>query len=143
MKNLLPFLALGLLTGCTSLIQTGDRIERGLTPPDAVNYVTTKPDGTFVTQINDQRIAGKIALLGARKSKTPGGFAQVQFELRNDSLISRTISVSFEWLAVDGRVTETQPNWIVTPLEPGALTLVNATALKSESSECRLRLLSR
>jgi hypothetical protein len=31
----------------------------------------------------------------------------------------------------------------VTPLEPGALTLVNATALKSESSECRLRLLSR
>jgi len=143
MKKTIPLLALGLLTGCTSLIQTGDRIERGLTPPDAVNYVTTKPDGTIVTQINDQRIAGKIALLGARKSKTPGGFAQVQFELRNDSLLSRTINVSFEWLSVDGRVTETQPNWVVTPLEPGAVTLVNATALKSESTECRLRLLSR
>ena len=143
MKKLLPLLAVGLLTGCISLIQTGDRIERGLTPPDAVNYVTTKPDGSIVTQINDQRIAGKIALLGARKSKTPGGFAQAQFELRNDSLLGRTINVSFEWLSADGRVTETQPNWIVTPLEPGALTLVNATALKAESVECRLRLISR
>lgn len=143
MKKFLPLLALGLLAGCTSLIKTGDRIERGLTPPDAVNYVTTKADGTFETQINDQRIAGKIALLGARKSKTPGGFAQVQFELRNDSFLGRTINVSFEWLSADGRVTETQPNWIVTPLEPGAVSLVNATALKADSVECRLRLLSR
>lgn len=143
MKKFLPLLALGLLAGCTSLIKTGDRIERGLTPPDAVNYVTTKADGTFETQINDQRIAGKIALLGARKSKTPGGFAQVQFELRNDSFLGRTINVSFEWLSADGRVTETQPNWIVTPLEPGAVSLVNATALKADSVECRLRILSR
>ena len=143
MKKFLPLLALGLFAGCTSLVSTGDRLERGLTPPDAVNYVTTKADGTFETQINDQRIAGKIALLGARKSKTPGGFAQVQFELRNDSFLGRTINVSFEWLSAEGRVTETQPNWIVTPLEPGAITLVNATALKAESAECRLRLLSR
>ena len=143
MNKFLPLLALGLLAGCTSLINLGDRVERGLTPPDAVNYVTTKPDGTFVTQINDQRIAGKIALLAVRKSRTPAGFAQVQFELRNDSLLSRTINVSFEWLAADGRVTESQPSWVVTPLEPGALTLVNATALKAESAECRLRLLSR
>lgn len=143
MKKFLPLLALGLLAGCTSLIKTGDRIERGLTPPDAVNYVTTKADGTLETQINDQRIAGKIALLGVRKSKTPGGFAQVQFELRNDSFLGRTINVSFEWLSADGRVTETQPNWVVTPLEPGAVSLVNATALKADSVECRLRLLSR
>ena len=143
MKRFLPLLALGLLAGCTSLVSTGDRLERGLTPPDAVNYVTTKADGTFETQINDHRIAGKLALLAARKSKTPAGFAQAQFELRNDSLLGRTINVSFEWLAADGRVTETQPNWIVTPLEPGAITLVNATALKAESAECRLRLLSR
>jgi hypothetical protein len=143
MNKFLPFLALGLLAGCTSLINLGDRVERGLTPPDAVNYVTTKADGTFVTQINDQRIAGKIALLAVRKSRTPAGFTQVQFELRNDSLLSRTINVSFEWLAADGRVTESQPSWVVTPLEPGALTLVNATALKAESAECRLRLLSR
>jgi len=143
MNKLLPLLSLGLLAGCTSLLSTGDRLERGLTPPDAVNYVTTKADGTFETQINDHRIAGKLALLAARKSKTPAGFAQAQFELRNDSLLGRTINVSFEWLAADGRVTETQPNWVVTPLEPGAITLVNATALKAESAECRLRLLSR
>jgi hypothetical protein len=143
MKKLLPLLALGLFAGCTSLVSTADRLERGLTPPDAVNYVTTKADGTFETQINDQRIAGKLALLGARKSKTPAGFAQVQFELRNDSLLGRTINVSFEWLSADGRVTETQPNWVVTPLEPGAIALVNATALKVESAECRLRLLAR
>jgi hypothetical protein len=143
MKKLLPLLALGLFAGCTSLVSTADRLERGLTPPDAVNYVTTKADGTFETQINDQRIAGKLALLGARKSKTPAGFAQVQFELRNDSLLGRTINVSFEWLSADGRVTETQPNWVVTPLEPGAIALVNATALKVESAECRLRFLSR
>lgn len=143
MNKALPFLALGLLAGCTSLIDLGDRAERGLTPPDAVNYVTTKADGTFVTQVNDQRIAGKIAVVAARKSRTPAGFAQVQFELRNDSLMSRTINVAFEWLSVDGRVTESQPGMVATPLEPGALTLVNATALKAESAECRLRLLSR
>ena len=67
MKKFLPLLALGLLAGCTSLVSTGDRLERGLTPPDAVNYVTTKADGTFETQINDHRIAGKLALLAARK----------------------------------------------------------------------------
>ena len=42
-----------------------------------------------------------------------------------------------------GTVTESQPNWIVTPLEPGALTTVTATALKAQSAECRLRLISR
>ena len=66
MKKLLPLLALGLLAGCSTVLETGDRIERGLTPPDAVNYVTTKADGTFETQINDHRIAGKLALLAAR-----------------------------------------------------------------------------
>jgi hypothetical protein len=40
-------------------------------------------------------------------------------------------------------VTESQPNWIVTPLEPGALTTVTATALKATSAECRLRLITR
>jgi len=40
-------------------------------------------------------------------------------------------------------VTESQPNWIVTPLEPGALTTITATALKPSSAECRLRLITR
>ena len=143
MKNLLPFFALVLLVGCSSILRTGDRIERGLTPPDAVNYATTKPEGGFTTQLNDNRIGNKIELLAARKSKTDGGYARVQFDLRNGAYLSQTINVSFEWLAADGSVTESQPNWIVTPLEPGALTTVTATALKAQSAECRLRLISR
>jgi hypothetical protein len=143
MKNLLPLFALFLLVGCSSIIRTGDRIERGLTPPDAVNYATTKPEGGFTTQLNDNRIGNKIELLAARKSKTDGGYARVQFDLRNGAYLSQTINVSFEWLAADGSVTESQPNWIVTPLEPGALTTVTATALKAQSAECRLRLISR
>ncbi len=143
MKKLLPLLALGLLAGCTSILETGDRVERGLTPPDAVNYVTTKPEGGYTTQLNDNRIGNKIELLAARKSKTEGGYARVQFDLRNGAYLRQTINVSFEWLAADGTVTESQPNWIVTPLEPGALTTVTATALKKQSAECRLRLISR
>ena len=143
MKNLLPLFALVLLVGCSSILRTGDRIERGLTPPDAVNYATTKPEGGFTTQLNDNRIGNKIELLAARKSKTDGGYARVQFDLRNGSSLRQTINVSFEWLAADGTVTESQPNWIVTPLEPGALTTVTATALKAQSAECRLRLISR
>lgn len=143
MKSLLPLLALGLLTGCTTILETGDRIERGLTPPDAINYATTKPEGGFSLQTNDSRIGNKIELLAARKSKTDGGYARVQFDLRNGSSLGQTINVSFEWLAADGTVTESQPNWIVTPLEPGALTTVTATALKASSAECRLRLISR
>ena len=143
MKKLLPLFALVLLVGCTSILRTGDRIERGLTPPDAVNYATTKPEGGFTTQLNDNRIGNKIELLTARKSKTEGGYARVQFDLRNGAYLSQTINISFEWLAADGTVTESQPNWIVTPLEPGALTTITATALKAQSAECRLRLISR
>ncbi len=143
MKTLLPLLALVLLVGCSSILRTGDRIERGLTPPEAVNYATTKSEGGFSTQLNDNRIGNKIELLAARKTKTDGGYTRVQFDLRNGSYLSQTINVSFEWLAADGTVTESQPNWIVTPLEPGALTTVTATALKAQSAECRLRLISR
>ena len=106
MKKLLPLLALGLLTGCSSILETGDRIERGLTPPDAVNYATTRPEGGFTTQLNDARIGNKIELLAARKSKTDGGYTRVQFDLRNGSYLRQTINVSFEWLAADGTVTE-------------------------------------
>ncbi|MEY4819156.1 MAG: hypothetical protein RLZZ23_1929 [Verrucomicrobiota bacterium] len=82
-------------------------------------------------------------MLAARKSKTDGGYTRVQFDLRNGAYLRQTINVSFEWIAADGTVTESQPNWIVTPLEPGALTTVTATALKAQSAECRLRLISR
>jgi hypothetical protein len=143
MKKILPLLSLGLLAGCTTILETGDRIERGLTPPDAVNYATTKPEGGFSTQLNDNRIANKVELLAARKSKTDGGYTRVQFDLRNGAYLRQTINVSFEWLAADGSVVESQPNWIVTPLEPGALTTITATALKAQSAECRLRLISR
>lgn len=143
MKSLLPLLTLGLLAGCTTILETGDKLERGLTPPDAVNYATTRPEGGFSTQLNDTRIGDKIELLAARKSKTEGGFTRVQFDLRNGSYLRRTVNLSFEWLAADGTVIESQPNWIVTPLEPGALTTVTATALKPQSAECRLRLISR
>ena len=143
MKKILPLLALGLLAGCTSILETGDSIERGLNPPSAFNYATTKPEGGFSTQLNDNRIGNKVELLAARKSKTDGGYTRVQFDLRNGSSLRQAINVSFEWLAADGTVTESQPNWIVTPLEPGALTTVTATALKVQSAECRLRLISR
>jgi hypothetical protein len=143
MNKILPLLALGLLAGCTSILETGDKLERGLTPPDAVNYATTKPEGGFTTQLNDARIGNKIELLAARKSKTEGGYTRVQFDLRNGAYLRQTINVSFEWLAADGTVTESQPNWIVTPLEPGALSTITATALKPQSAECRLRLISR
>jgi hypothetical protein len=143
MNKILPLLALGLLAGCTSILETGDKLERGLTPPDAVNYATTKPEGGFTTQLNDARIGNKIELLAARKSKTEGGYTRVQFDLRNGAYLRQTINVSFEWLAADGTVIESQPNWIVTPLEPGALSTITATALKPQSAECRLRLISR
>lgn len=143
--NRLPLFlaAAALLAGCTSVVKTADKVERGLTPPDAINYVTTKPDGTFVTQINDSRIGNKIELIAVRKSKTPGGFAVVQFDFRNGAYLGQNINVSFEWLSIDGRVTERQDNWVPTLLEPGSLKTVIATALKADSAECRLRLVSR
>lgn len=143
MKKILPLCALGLLAGCTSILETGNRLERGLTPPDAVNYVTTRPEGGYTPQINDQRFGNKIELLAARKIKTEGGYVRVQWDLRNGSYLGQTANISFEWLAVDGSVTERQANWITTPLEPGAITTVTATALKAESAECRLRIIAR
>ncbi len=143
MKATPLFLAAALLVGCTTVIKTADKVERGLTPPDAINYVTTKPDGTFVTQINDSRIGNKIELLAARKSKTAGGFAVVQFDFRNGALLGQNVNVSFEWLSLEGQVTERQDNWVPVQLEPGAIKTITATALKANSVDCRLRLISR
>lgn len=137
------FLAAALLVGCTTVIKTADKVERGLTPPDAVNYVTTKPDGSFVVQLNDTRIGNKIETLAVRKSKTPGGFSVVQFDFRNGSYLGQSVNVSFEWLSLDGQVTERQDNWQPVQLEPGAIKTVTATALKPDSVDCRLRLISR
>ena len=91
----------------------------------------------------DTRIGDKIELLAARKSKTPGGFAVVQFDFRNGAFLGQNINVSFEWLSANGQVTERQDNWVPTLLEPGAIKTVTATAIKADSAECRLRLISR
>jgi hypothetical protein len=143
MKQTLSILACAfLITGCTQIIETGSTIEKTFSPPDAVNYVTTKPDGGFTPQINDQRFGDKIQMLAVRKSKVASGCMQVQFDLRNGSYLGQTVNVSFEWLGADGSVTERQGNWMTTPLEPGALTTITAVALKPESTECRLRVLA-
>ena len=143
MKHLFPLFAVGLLAGCTSIIKTGDKVERGLTPPDALNYATTKPEGGFTTQINDMRFGNKLELLAARKSKTPGGYVQVQWDLRNGSLLPQSANVGFEWLNAAGSVTEPVRSWTPKQFEPGELTTLTATALRADSAECRLRLLSR
>jgi len=143
MKTQLSLLALVFaLSSCTTIIETGNKIEKTLSPPDAVNYVTTKPDGGFTPQINDQRFGDKIQMLAVRKSKLASGCMQVQFDLRNGSYLGQTVNVSFEWLGADGSITERQGNWMTTPLEPGALTTITAVALKPESTECRLRVLA-
>lgn len=143
MKRILPLLAVVFLAGCSSILKTGDKVERGVTPPDAVNYATTKPEGGFTTQINDARFGNKLELLAARKSKTPGGYAQVQWDLRNGSLLPQSANVSFEWLNAAGAVTEPHGSWTPKQFEPGELTTITATALRSDSVECRLRILSR
>jgi len=143
MKTYLSLLALVFaLSSCTTVIETGNKIEKTFSPPDAVNYVTTKPDGGFTPQINDQRFGDKIQMLAVRKSKLASGCMQVQFDLRNGSYLGQTVNVSFEWLGADGSITERQGNWMTTPLEPGALTTITAVALKPESTECRLRVLA-
>ncbi len=144
MTKTFSFLALttALLVGCSAIIHTGADIEKTFSPPDAVNYVTTKPDGGFTPQINDQRFGDKLQLIAVRKSKLASGCVQVQFDLRNGSYLNQTANISFEWLAEDGTVTERQGNWMATPLESGALTTVTAVALKPESKECRLRVLA-
>lgn len=143
MKRLLPLLGLGLLAGCTTIIKTGDKVERGITPPDAINYATTKPEGGFTTQINDSRFGNKLELLAARKSKTRGGYTQVQWDLRNGSLLPQAANVSFEWLGASGAVTEGPGTWAPKRFEPGELTTITATAVRPDSVECRLRILSR
>lgn len=143
MKRLLPLLALGALAGCSTIIKTGDKVERGITPPDAVNYATTKPEGGFTTQFNDSRFGSKLELLSARKSKTPGGYAKVQWDLRNGSLLPQVADVGFEWLDASGAVTESSGAWSQKQFEPGELTTLTATALRANSVECRLRVIAR
>ncbi|NDH69078.1 MAG: hypothetical protein EBY22_14485, partial [Gammaproteobacteria bacterium] len=60
MRNLSLVLFVGLLVGCTAALEVGDKIERAVTPPDAVNFYTTQADGSFKSVINDSRIARKV-----------------------------------------------------------------------------------
>ena len=136
------FLALA-LSGCTTVLETGDKLERGITPPDGINYAVTRPEGGFKLDVTDARFAGKVELLSARKSRTKGGFAQVQFAVRNVSYLRQTAHFGFEWLDDSGAVTEGQRGWTPTPLEPGQITTVTAVALRADSAECRLRLITR
>lgn len=141
--NRTAFLLVALLTGCTPLLQTGDKVERAITPPDGVNYAVTRPEGGFRLDTQDGRFAGKVELLAVRKSRTKGGFTQVQFDLRNASFLRQTANFGFEWLDAAGSVVEGQRGWSPTPLEPGQITTVTAVALRADSAECRLRILDR
>ncbi len=132
-----------MFSGCTPLLETGDKVERAITPPDGVNYAVTRPEGGFRLDAHDARFASKVELLAVRKSRTKGGFAQVQFDLRNASSLRQTANFGFEWLDASGAVVEGQRGWTPTPLEPGQITTVSATALRADSAECRLRILAR
>ena len=57
MKKFFLFGVAMFFVGCSTVIKVGDQIERAATPPDAVNYVTTKPDGSYEAQLNDGRLA--------------------------------------------------------------------------------------
>jgi PBP1b-binding outer membrane lipoprotein LpoB len=80
MKKLSLILSCVLMVGCSTVLQVGDKVERAITPPDAVNFFITQPDGSFKSVINDSRIARKVEVTATRKSKTANGFTQVQFD---------------------------------------------------------------
>ncbi|MEY3957608.1 MAG: hypothetical protein RJA37_211 [Verrucomicrobiota bacterium] len=141
--NRFLLLTAALLCGCSTVLETGDTLERAITPPDGVNYAVTRPEGGFRLDVSDGRFASKVELLAVRKSRTRGGFTQVQFDLRNTSYLRQTANFGFEWIDAAGSVTEGQSGWSPTPLEPGQITTVTATALRSDSAECRLRILAR
>ncbi len=143
MKNIFLFIVSLLLVGCSTVIKIGDKVERAATPPDAVNYVTTKPDGSYEVQLSDHRFAGKLFIVSIRKFKNQGGFLQVQCEMKNGSFLRQDFNVSFEFLSADGRIVEAQRNWDTIQLEPGAMHTYTATALRSEAVECRFRFLSK
>lgn len=143
MKNFLLFLMTTLLVGCSTVIKVGDQVERASTPPDAVNYVFTKADGSYATEINDRRLAEKLAIVSLRKFKNQGGYLQVQCEIKNSSSLSQNFNVRFEFLSADGRVVEAAGHWDPLQFEPGALRTYTVTALQVESAECRLRFLAK
>lgn len=143
MKNLFLLSVTLLLVGCSAIIKTGDQIERAATPPDAVNYVITKSDGTYETQLSDSRLGGKLTIVSIRKFKNQGGYLQVQCEIKNSSALRQDLNLSFEFLSADGRIVEGQRNWDTLQLEPGALYTYTATALRLEAVECRFRFLAK
>jgi len=143
MRNLSLVLFVGLLVGCTAALEVGDKIERAVTPPDAINYYTTQADGSFKSLINDSRIARKVEVTAMRKSKSNNGYNQFQFDLRSESYLAHTIKVSCEFLGADGAVVEKQDGWTNLPFQPGAMQTFTAMALDPKSVECRMKLMDK
>jgi len=143
MRNLSLVLFAGLLVGCTAALEVGDKIERAVTPPDAVNFYTTQADGSFKSVINDSRIARKVEVTAMRKSKSNNGYNQFQFDLRSESYLAHTIKVSCEFLGADGAVVEKQDGWTNLPFQPGAMQTFTAMALDPKSVECRMKLMDK
>jgi len=143
MKNFILILSLGLFAGCTAVLKVGDKVERAVTPPDAVNFYTTQADGSFKALINDSRISRKVEVTAVRKSKTANGFTQVQFDFQSTSYLAQMVKVSYEFLGADGAVVEKQEGWTNLPFQPGALQTFTAMALDARSVECRLKLMDK
>ena len=143
MGNLTLVALMGFLVGCTAVLQVGDKVERAVTPPDAVNFYTSQPDGSFKALINDSRIARKVEVTAMRKSKSNNGFNQFQFDLRSTSYLAQSIKVSYEFLGADGAVVEKQEIWTNLPFQPSAMQTFTAMALDPKSEECRLKLMDK
>jgi hypothetical protein len=143
MRNLTLVALMSFLVGCTTVLKVGDKLERAVTPPDAVNFYTTQADGSFKSVINDSRIARKVEVTALRKSKSNNGFNQFQFDLQSTSYLAQNIKVSCEFLGADGAVVEKQDGWTNLPFQPGALQTFTAMALDPKSVECRLKLMDK
>lgn len=143
MRNLTLVALMSFLVGCSTVLKVGDKVERAVTPPDAVNFYTSQADGSFKALINDSRIARKVEVTAMRKSKSNNGFNQFQFDLRSTSYLGQSVRVSYEFLGADGAVVEKQEIWTNLPFQPGAMQTFTAMALDPKSEECRLKLMDK
>lgn len=141
--NIFPILSLTLLvSGCSTIINSDNKNDAPIVSVVLINAYTTKSTSSFTSQLNDLKLARKISVVGTRKSVNPLGYLEAEFDLRNNSYVRQVVDYHFEFLSADGTVLESTKHIQGRILEPNSVVNLGATAVKSDSIDCRVRLSS-
>lgn len=124
-------LALALLSGCATNINTVERAQPQATP----NYVADK------RVVTDNTLAGTFRVLSVNQATVSGNLLKVQATIENLKSSVRTLNYKFEWVDQDGMaVGSPNETWKTIRLQGRETTTISTVAVSPRAVDFTLKL---